>query len=131
MSFESGPDDSDRERLTLKQAAERFGLPIATLREEGARGRLTVYQIGKWFYTTPADVDQMVRRRRIEFMANVCRRHAAACGRKAQRTDDPVVRELWIEREKCWANMEESYTLSAQISFPLNGESFHPKLGLG
>jgi hypothetical protein len=131
MSFELGPDDSDRDRLTLKQAAERFGLPIATLREEAARGKLTIYRIGKWFYTTPADVSQMVRRRRIEFMAHECRRHAAVCGRKAQRTDDPVVREFWKQREECWANLEQSYTLSAQISFPINAESFHPNLRLG
>src|SRR5262245_61149788 len=120
LGFKS--DVKDHDTLTLREAADRFGLPVSTLRVEGARGKLMVYRIGKRFYTTPADVKQLVRRRRIEFMARTCRRHAAVCGRKAQRTDDPAAHEFWKEREESWANLEQSYELSAQICFPLNDE---------
>src|SRR5262245_62838032 len=108
MSFDPGSDNSNGgDPLTLKRAAERFGLPLATLRQEGARGKLAIYRIGKRYYTTSADVEQMVRRRRIEFMARECRRHAAQCGRKAEQTQDPVARDFWREREGCWANLEQ------------------------
>jgi hypothetical protein len=131
MSLELRPDIKDRDALTLKQAASRFGLPLSTLRVDGARGKLAIYRIGKRFYTTPADVKQLVRRRRIEFMARTCRRHAALCGRKAQRTRDPSRRELWKEREKSWANLEQSYALSAQICFPPDAESLGAFLRVG
>ena len=124
------PDIKDQDTLTLREAAAQFGLPVSTLRVEGARGKLMVYQIGKRFYTTPADVKQLVRRRRIEFMARACRRHAGVCGRRALRTRDPEVRALWKEREEMWANLEQSYALSAQISFPVNDEYFARTLQL-
>jgi len=130
MRLRLRPEIKDQDTLSLKEAAVRFGLPVSTLRVEGARGKLMVYRIGKRFYTTPADVKRLVRRRRIEFMARACRRHAAVCGRKAQRTDDPMVHEFWKEREESWANLEQSYALSAQISFPLKTEHFVQSLRL-
>jgi hypothetical protein len=42
--------------LTLKDAAERYGFTVATLRAEADRGRLALYRIGKRLYTTPADI---------------------------------------------------------------------------
>ena len=101
MGLELRPDNEDRDTLTLKQAASRFGLPLSTVRVEGARGKLMVYRIGKRFYTTPADMKQMVRRRRIEFMARACRRHATVCGRRAERTRDPSKREFWKDPIGC------------------------------
>jgi hypothetical protein len=124
------PDIKDQDTLTLKEAAARFGLPASTLRCEGARGKLMVYRIGKKFYTTPADVKQLVRRRRIEFMARACRRHAAVCSRKALRVRDPMAREFWKEKEESWANLEQSYELSAQISFPLTDQYTGPPIRL-
>jgi hypothetical protein len=45
--------------LTLKDAAERYGLTVATLRAEHQRGRLTIYKIGKRFYTSPESIKNL------------------------------------------------------------------------
>jgi hypothetical protein len=52
--------------LTLKDAAERYGFTVATLRAEIARGRLTRYRIGKKDWTTPADIREMIEQCRVE-----------------------------------------------------------------
>lgn len=46
----------DDDTITLKDAAEHFKFSVYTLRTEADRGRLTIYKIGKRYYTTPADV---------------------------------------------------------------------------
>jgi len=38
-----------------------FGFTVWTLRAEADRGRLTIYKIGKRFYTTPADIKEMIQ----------------------------------------------------------------------
>ena len=44
---------NDRDVFPLKDAAERFGFTVSTLKAEAGRGRLTLYKIGKKLYTTP------------------------------------------------------------------------------
>jgi len=39
---------------------------VYTLRAEADRGRLTIYKIGKRYYTTPGDVKEMVRQCRVD-----------------------------------------------------------------
>lgn len=58
----TGDDDT----ITLKDAADHFGFSVYTLRTEAYRGRLTIYKIGKRYYTTPADVKEMVRQCRVD-----------------------------------------------------------------
>ena len=58
----TGDDDA----ITLRDAAAHFGFKISTLRTEANRGRLTIYRIGNRFWTTPADIKEMVRRCRVE-----------------------------------------------------------------
>jgi hypothetical protein len=62
------PDQPERddEAITLKDAAERFGFTVSTLRAEAGRGKLTIYKIGRRFYTTPADIRNMVVQCRVE-----------------------------------------------------------------
>ena len=57
---------SDKNTLTLRQAAEEYGYTVSTLRAEAGRGRLTLYRIGRKDYTTPADIKEMVRLCRVE-----------------------------------------------------------------
>lgn len=57
---------ADDTTLTLKQVTEEYGYSLSTLRAEAARGRLTLYRIGKRLYTTPADIKEMVRQCRVE-----------------------------------------------------------------
>ena len=52
--------------ITLRVAAHDFGLSVWTLKAEARRGHLTIYRIGKKFYTTPNDVRQMVAACRVE-----------------------------------------------------------------
>jgi Zn-finger nucleic acid-binding protein len=54
------------EPLTLKEAAERYRFKLATLRHEAKEGRLAVYKIGKAHYTTPADIQAMVEKCRVQ-----------------------------------------------------------------
>lgn len=56
----------DGDAITLKDAAKHFGFSVYLLRAEAARGRLTVYQIGSRYYTTPADVREMVSQCRVD-----------------------------------------------------------------
>jgi hypothetical protein len=52
--------------LTLKDAAERYGFTVATLRAEHQRGRLALYRIGKRLYTTPAAIREMLSQCLVE-----------------------------------------------------------------
>jgi hypothetical protein len=56
----------DSDIITLKDAGQHFGFSVYTLRVEANNGRLVIYKIGKRFYTTPADVKEMVRRCRVD-----------------------------------------------------------------
>lgn len=55
--------------LTLKDAAERYGFTVATLRAEIARGRLTKRRIGRAHWVTPADIREMIELCREEVSA--------------------------------------------------------------
>jgi hypothetical protein len=66
MNGDRQSDVKDDVPLTLKDAAERFGFSVSTLRAQAGRGTLTIYRIGRRLYTTPADVKEMVRRCRVE-----------------------------------------------------------------
>jgi hypothetical protein len=57
---------SDGDIITLKDAARHFGLSVYALRNEANNGRLTIYKVGKRFYTTPADIKEMIRQCRVE-----------------------------------------------------------------
>jgi hypothetical protein len=58
--------DDDRP-ISLKEAAKMFGFPVSALRREHQRGRLAVYQPGgRKYYTTAADVREMVHKCRVE-----------------------------------------------------------------
>ena len=56
----------DHDTITLKDAASHFGYTVSTLRAEADRGRLTIYKIGKKYYTTPADIREMVQKCRVD-----------------------------------------------------------------
>lgn len=56
----------DSDTITLKDAAQHFGFSVYTLRSEADRGRLVIYKIGKRYYTTPADVKEMIQQCRVE-----------------------------------------------------------------
>ena len=56
----------DHDAITLKDAAQHFGFTVCTLRAEADRGRLTIYKIGKRYYTTPADIREMVSQCRVD-----------------------------------------------------------------
>jgi Phasin protein len=56
----------DNDAITLKDPAKRFGFSVSTLRTEADRGRLTIYRIGRRYYTTPADIREMVLQCRVE-----------------------------------------------------------------
>jgi hypothetical protein len=56
----------DGDIITLKDAAQHFGFSVYTLRTEADNGRLTIYKIGRRYYTTPGDVKEMVSRCRVE-----------------------------------------------------------------
>jgi hypothetical protein len=58
----TGDDDT----ITLQDAAKHFGFSVYTLRTEAAHGRLVIYKIGRRYYTTPADVKEMVRLCRVD-----------------------------------------------------------------
>jgi hypothetical protein len=116
-------DDEGFVPLTLKDASKRFGIPLSTLRGEAARGKLPTFQIGNRAFTTAADVKQIVKRRRAEAKARECRRHADSCGRKARKERDPALSQFWRERERVWANLAYSYTLSARMSVQADSTS--------
>lgn len=56
----------DHDTITLADAAKRHGFSVYTLRMEADRGRLTIYKIGNRYYTTPADIRNMVEQCRVE-----------------------------------------------------------------
>jgi hypothetical protein len=56
----------NNDAITLKDAAKHFGFSVSTLRTEADRGRLTIYRIGRRYYTTPADIREMVLNCRVE-----------------------------------------------------------------
>lgn len=56
----------DSDTITLKDAAQHFGFSVYTLRTEADNGRLVIYKIGKRYYTTPADIKEMVRQCRVD-----------------------------------------------------------------
>jgi hypothetical protein len=76
LFFTSNPSESrsstaarmtgDNDTITLKDAAQHFGFTVWTLRAEAERGRLTIYKIGKRYYTTPADIREMVNQCRVD-----------------------------------------------------------------
>jgi tellurite resistance protein len=109
--------------LTLRDASKEFRIPLSTLRGEVIRGKLPTFQIGNRAFTTAADVKQIVKRRRAEAKARECRRHANACGRKARKERDRSLSRFWRERERVWANLAYSYTLSARISLQADSTS--------
>ena len=57
---------SDHDTITLKDAASHSGYTVSTLRAEADRGRLTIYKIGKRYYTTPSDIREMVQKCRVD-----------------------------------------------------------------
>lgn len=57
---------SDSDTITLRDAAQHFGFSVYTLRTEADRGRLVIYKVGKRYYTTPADIKEMVRLCRVD-----------------------------------------------------------------
>jgi Helix-turn-helix domain len=59
----------NNDAITLKDAAKHFGFSVSTLRTEAERGRLTIYRIGRRYYTTPADIREMVLQCRVEYKA--------------------------------------------------------------
>ena len=61
---------TDEDPITLKDAANRFGFTVCTLRAEANRGRLTIYKIGKKLWTTPADLREMIQKCRVEQKAH-------------------------------------------------------------
>jgi hypothetical protein len=58
--------DHDERPLALREAAERYGLTVSTLRTEAARGRLTIYRIGRKHFTKPSDIAEMIQKCRVE-----------------------------------------------------------------
>lgn len=56
----------DEDPITLQDAAQHFGFTVLTLRAEASRGHLTIYKIGKRYYTTPANIREMVHLCRVD-----------------------------------------------------------------
>jgi hypothetical protein len=52
----------DDRPMNLKEAAAMYGLTVATLRAEAARGRLEIFRIGRRDYTTIQAMREMVRK---------------------------------------------------------------------
>jgi DNA-binding transcriptional MerR regulator len=96
--------------LTLKDAAERYGFTVATLRAEIAKGRLTKYRIGKRLYTTPADIREMLELCREEVSAPV-----SIATRRAVNTSSETERAL-SGAEEVLARLREGW----RITSPLN-----------
>lgn len=55
----------DNLHLTLAAAAREFSFTVSTLRAEADRGHLSIYKIGKRYYTTRHDIHAMVEACRI------------------------------------------------------------------
>lgn len=56
----------DGDIITLKDAAQHFGFSVYSLRTEADKGRLTIYKVGKRYYTTPGDIKDMIKQCRVE-----------------------------------------------------------------
>lgn len=56
--------NADETPITLLEAASLFrgSLTPATLRAEAARGRLTIFKLGRRYFTTRADIERMVQK---------------------------------------------------------------------
>jgi hypothetical protein len=59
-SLSNGQRERDDMPITLAQAAEEWGIGVATLRAERNRGRLRIFRIGRQDMTTTADMREMV-----------------------------------------------------------------------
>lgn len=57
---------NDGDIITLRDAAQHFGLSVYALRKEAGDGRLTIYRVGKRLYTTPGDIKEMIQKCRVE-----------------------------------------------------------------
>lgn len=65
---------ADDTPITLAEACDavfRGSMTVATLRAEAARGRLTIFKIGRRQYTTLRDVREMIEQCRVERKAPV------------------------------------------------------------
>jgi hypothetical protein len=78
---------TDHDTITLADAAQHFGFTVSTLRAEAGRGRLTIYKIGKRYYTTPNDIREMVEKCRVEQRApaSIVTRRAASTRLETER----------------------------------------------
>lgn len=56
----------DDDPVTLADAANHFGLSKGVLKADGLRGKLTMYKLGRQYYTTPNAVREWVERCRVE-----------------------------------------------------------------
>lgn len=57
-------NDADKDRLiSLAEAADRYGFNADYLRQLSIRGRLKAQKIGKFWVTTPNDVEEFIRSR--------------------------------------------------------------------
>jgi hypothetical protein len=59
----------DDDAIKLASIAKEFGFTVATLRAEAVRGRLTIYKIGKQYWTTRSDIRAMVKACRVDLKA--------------------------------------------------------------
>lgn len=82
----------DTDTITLKDAAQHFGFSVWTLRAEADRGRLTIYKIGKRYYTTPGDVKDMIQQCRVEQkgLASISIRSAASSLSETERVSSAL-----------------------------------------
>jgi hypothetical protein len=46
-------------KIRLAEAAKRYGLTVASLRKEAARGRLKIFRVANKDYTTLEEIDRM------------------------------------------------------------------------
>jgi excisionase family DNA binding protein len=60
---DQSPFDKD-ELITITQAAERYGFSAVHLRQMAQRGKLVARKVGSIWLTTPADVEEYIRRRK-------------------------------------------------------------------
>lgn len=56
----------DDDPITLKDAAQHFGVPKGVLKVNGLRGILTMFKLGTQYYTTPNAIREWVQKCRVE-----------------------------------------------------------------
>jgi hypothetical protein len=61
----------DDDPIPLALAAADFGIPKGVLKANGLRGELTMYKLGKQYYTTPNAVREWVRQCHVTPKARV------------------------------------------------------------